>query len=181
MAKKSFTEEDYESYMDTLDYAIREGEQRLKELEKQKEVRNYSFEEWVEFQRGIIADKPPRVKMDSSPDAKKIRKYKRVYNIAFYYIEEKDQIIVANYFEKLHNKLVDGEDIGDLAVMIEIVRDLIGKGYKDIDLDELIRFVLPKYDQVKDLFHTHHFIDAQYNLVKDSVIEFLTLKQPNEK
>jgi hypothetical protein len=181
MGKKSFTEEDYEAYMDTLDSAIREGEQRVKELEKQKEIRNYSFEEWVEWQRGIIVDKPPRRKMDSSPDARKIRKYKRIYCIAFYYIEEKDQIIVANYFEKLYNKLVDGEDIGDLFVNIEIVRDLISKGYKDIDLDELIRFVLPKYEQVKDLFHTHHALDAQYNLVKDSVKEFLTLKQPNEK
>ena len=51
---KTYTKEDYDSYMRMVSRNIKETEARMERLEKSKKISQLSFEDWVKYQKGEL-------------------------------------------------------------------------------------------------------------------------------
>ena len=52
---REYTEQDYKNYMNVVEHAIWETEEKLKRYEKNKKVFSLTFEQWVQWQNGKIS------------------------------------------------------------------------------------------------------------------------------
>lgn len=52
---REYTEQDYKNYMNVVERAIWETEEKLKRYEKNKKVFSLTFEQWVQWKDGKIS------------------------------------------------------------------------------------------------------------------------------
>ena len=105
-------------------------------------------------------------KRQLSEDERKILKWKKRNSFAFRGVEPENQLSVANFIEQLCQKIALGEDVNLYLPMTGVICGLAQENYTTFDLDNLIKFVKPRYYTVKDKIDQFHNIDEEVYLTK---------------